>query len=228
MKCINTNQNVVGMVLKDWISIVTGLIISSFVAAQDVASSSVKRYNRIGRLKVDTTFNKAYLDDFLVPYQAFSDLHNCRIKIKSKKLKTTMAARPHFFSLLLGKRNRRYIILVNKDETFKGVHLKDVPAEARIGLFAHELMHIRDYESRKVSGVMERGIQYLSHKGKTHVEHYTDSLTIAAGFGQNLYHWASYVLHDSDACDEYKAFKSEVYMTPVRILTQIEATLPKP
>jgi len=216
------------MVLKDWVSIFTGLVISSVIAAQDVASSNIKRYNRIGRLKVDTTFNEAYLNDFLVPYQEFSDLHNCRIKIKNKKLKTTMAARPHFFSLLLGKRNRRYVILVNKNDSFKGVRLNDVPKEARIGLFAHELMHIRDYESRRVTGVMERGLQYLSHKGKTQVEHYTDSLTIAAGFGQNLYHWASYVLHDSDACDEYKIFKSEVYMTPIRILSQIEATLPKP
>ncbi len=214
------------MVMKDWIGLITGLVISSFIAAQEVVNSKIKRYNKIGCLKVDTTFNQAYLNDFLIPYLEFSDLHNCRIKIRNKNLKTTMAARPHFFSLLLGKKNRRYVILVNKNESFKGVHLKNVPAEARIGLFAHELMHIRDYESRKVTGVMERGIQYLSLKGKRKVEHYTDSLTIAAGFGQNLYHWASYVLHDSDACDEYKSFKSEVYMTPVHILSQIETTLP--
>jgi len=211
---------------KDWVGLVTGLVISSIVAAQNVANSKIKRYNKIGLLKVDTTFNETYLSDFLVPYQEFADLHNCRIKIKNKKLKTTMAARPHFLSLFLGKKNRRYVILVNKKEDFKGVHLKDVPEEARIGLFAHELMHIRDYESRKVRGVLERGIQYLSRNGKKQVEHYTDSLTIAAGFGQNLYHWASYVLHDSDACDEYKSFKSEVYMSPVRILNQIEETMP--
>ena len=139
-----------------------------------------------------------------------------------------MAARPHFFSLLLGKKNRRYVILVNTNEAFKGVHLKDVPSEARVGLFAHELMHIRDYESRRMSGVMERGFQYLSLNGKKKVEHYTDSLTIAAGFGHQLYHWASYVLHDSDACDEYKNYKSEVYMTPVSILSHIESTHPPP
>lgn len=216
------------MVLKYCINLVTGLVISSFVAAQSVVNSKVKRYNKIGRLRVDTTFNQAYLNNFLIPYQKFSDLHNCRITIKNKNLNTTMAARPRFFSLLLGKKNRRYLILVNKNEAFKGVLLKDVPTDAGIGLFAHELMHIRDYESRKVTGVMQRGVQYLSRKGKTKVEHYTDSLTIAAGFGQNLYRWAVYVLHDSDACDEYKSFKSEVYMTPVCILSQMEATLPKP
>ncbi|MBK3519298.1 hypothetical protein [Carboxylicivirga marina] len=216
------------MVLKDWVGLVTGLVISSMVTAQNAVDQKIKRYNKVGNLKVDTSFNSSYLNDFMIPYQEFADLHNCKIKIKNKKLKTTMAARPHFFSLLLGKKNRRYVILVNKNESFKGVHLKDVPSEARVGLFAHELMHIRDYESRKVSGVMERGFQYLSHKGKKKVEHYTDSLTIAAGFGQQLYHWASYVLHDSDACEEYKNFKSEVYMCPVTILSQMEATRPRP
>ena len=151
-------------------------------------------------------------------------MQNCHIKIKNKKLKTTLAARPNFFSLLLGKKNRRYVIVVNNDKNFNGVLLEDVPREARIGLFAHEMMHIRDYESRRITGIVERGFQYLSYKGKTKVEHYTDSLTIAAGFGQNLYQWASYVLHDSDACEEYKAFKAEVYMKPVTILNQMEQT----
>jgi len=216
------------MALKKWVGLVTGLAISSAVAAQNSVSNKIKRYNKLGNLKVDTTFNDDYLKDFLVPYKEFADLHDCRIKIKNKRLKTTMAARPHFFSLLLGKKNRRYVILVNKNESFKGVHLKDVPSEARVGLFAHELMHIRDYESRKVTGVMERGIQYLSYNGKKKVEHYTDSLTIAAGFGQQLYHWASYVLHDSDACEEYKNFKSEVYMSPITILSQMETIYTKP
>ncbi|MBS2211175.1 hypothetical protein KEM09_07170 [Carboxylicivirga mesophila] len=213
------------MKLKDLFGLVTGVLISSVITAQDSVNQKIKRYNKIGNLKVDTSFNSAYLEDFMVPYQEFADLHNCKIKVRNKNIKTTMAARPHFFSLLLGKKNRRYVILVNKKESFKGVHLKDVPSEARIGLFAHELMHIRDYESRKVTGVMERGLQYLSQKGKRQVEHYTDSLTIAAGFGQYLYHWANYVLHDSDASDDYKHYKSQIYMTPVRILTQIEESL---
>lgn len=213
------------MMMKDVFGLVAGVLISSVVSAQNTVGHKLKRYNKIGNLKVDTSFNSSYLHDFMVPYQEFADLHNCKIKVRKKNIKTTMAARPHFFSLLLGKRNRRYVILVNKNESFEGVHLKDVPSEARIGLFAHELMHIRDYESRKVTGVMERGFQYLSQKGKRQVEHYTDSLTIAAGYGQYLYRWANYVLHDSDASDEYKSYKSEIYMSPVRILTQIEESL---
>ncbi|WP_439184738.1 hypothetical protein [Carboxylicivirga taeanensis] len=216
------------MMLKDWFGVITGILISSAVAAQTTANPPEKRYHTIGNLKVDTSFNDKYFDDFLIPYREFTDLHDCKIKVKSKKIKTTMAARPTFPSLLLGKKNRRYIIVVNKKESFDGVHLKDVPSDARIGLFAHELMHIRDYESRKMTGVVQRGIQYLSQKGKRKVEHYTDSLTIAAGYGQHLYEWASFVLHDSDASEEYKTYKTEIYMSPVRILNEIEEGLPTP
>ncbi|WP_430809369.1 MULTISPECIES: hypothetical protein [unclassified Carboxylicivirga] len=215
------------MRLKDLVSVAAGIVISSVLATQDVVAQKAKRYHKVGNLKVDTGFNKQYFDDFMIPFQEFSDLHNCKITIKSKKIRTTMAARPQFLSLLLGKKNRRYVIVVNKDKSFEGVHLKHVPPAARIGLFAHELMHIRDYESRKVSGVMERGIQYLTHKGKKKVEHYTDSLTIAAGFGQQLHNWAAYVLYDSDASKEYKFYKENIYMTPACILTQIEETLPQ-
>ena len=212
------------MVWKEIIVLLFGLLSTTAMAAQDIADTKIKKYKKIGNLKIDTSFQAAYLQDFMVPFSEFKDLQNCRIKIKNKKLKTTMAARPNFFSVLLGKKNRRYVIVINDDMKFNGVKLQDVPSEARIGLFAHELMHIRDYESRKITGIVERGYQYLSHNGKIKVEHYTDSLTIAAGFGQNLYHWASYVLHDSDACEDYKAFKAEVYMKPVTILNQMEQT----
>nr|WP_319397767.1 hypothetical protein [uncultured Carboxylicivirga sp.] len=212
------------MMWKEILLLLLGLITATVMLAQDIASNKITKYNKIGKLKIDTSFQDTYLKDFMIPFSEFNDLQNCRIKIKNKKLKTTMAARPNFFSLLLGKKNRRYVVVVNNDENFNGVKLKDVPSEARIGLFAHELMHIRDYESRKITGVIERGYQYLSFNGKIKVEHYTDSLTISAGFGQNLYHWANFVLHDSNACEEYKAFKAQVYMKPVSILSQMEQT----
>lgn len=210
------------MALRDLFLLLFGFILAGPLFGQDFASSNIKKYNKVGKLKIDTSFQSAYLKDFMVPFNELEDLQNCRIKIKTKKLKTTMAARPNFLSVLLGKKNRHYVIVVNNDENFEGVQLSDVPKEARIGLFAHELMHIRDYESRRLPGIIERGYQYLSKNGKSKVEHYTDSLTIAAGFGHQLYHWATYVLHDSNACEEYKAFKADVYMSPVTILNQIE------
>lgn len=212
------------MLLKEILLLLSGLLMANTILAQEITNSKIKKYNKVGKLRIDTSFHDTYLKDFMIPFSEFTDLHNCHIKIKTKKLKTTMAARPNFFSLFMGKKKRRYVIVVNNDPDFKGVLLKDVPDQARIGLFAHELMHIRDYESRRIGGIVERGYQYLSQKGKIKVEHYTDSLTIAAGFGQNLYQWATYVLDDSDASEEYKAYKAEIYMKPVSILDQIRQT----
>ncbi|MGQ1784995.1 MULTISPECIES: hypothetical protein [unclassified Saccharicrinis] len=209
------------MKLKDVATIFTSIFFLSTVPINGLAQSNEKNYWQRGSLKVDTTFKKMYLSNFLVPYTQFADLHHCKIRIKTKKLKTTMTARPGIWSLFLGKKNRQYIIYVNNDVNFNGVLLSDVPQEARIGLFAHELMHIRDYESRKVTGVIRRGVQYLSKKGKRKVEHYTDGLTIAAGFGEQLFQWAAYVLYDSDASEDYKAFKSEIYMSPVTIYNKM-------
>ena len=209
------------MKLRDIVTAFTSLLFLTTIPVEGIAQSKKKTYWQRGSLKVDTLFKKHYLESFMVPFAEFEDLHGCKIRIKTKKLKTTMTARPGFMSLLLGKKNRQYIIHVNTDKNFEGVLLEDVPQEARVGLFAHELMHIRDYESRKMAGVIKRGIQYLSKKGKIKVEYDTDSLTIAAGFGEQLFQWAAYVLYDSDASDEYKAFKSEIYMSPVAIYNKM-------
>lgn len=214
------------MVLRDFILFLTFIFTTNSVFSQRSSKKAVKKYASYGNLKVDKSFDKEHLGEFMIPLEQCDDIKNCNIKVKnSKTLKTTMASRPNFFSLLLGKKNRRYVILVNNNTSFDGVKLSNVPKEARIGLFAHELMHIRDYESRRLTGIIERGYQYLSENGKRKVEHFTDSLTIDAGFGEELYHWASYVLYDSKASDEYKTFKSEVYMKPVHILNQMEQEL---
>lgn len=205
------------MVLKDFTKVLKSLFFLSSVPIQKDTLSDKKRYWQRGSLKVDEAFKNMYLDNFLVPFNKFEDLHGCRIRIKTKKIKTTMAARPGIWTLFSGKRNRQYIIHVNSDKNFDGVLLSMVPSQAQIGLFAHELMHIRDYESRKVAGVIRRGLQYLSKDGKRKLEHYTDGLTISAGFGEQLFQWAAYVLYDSSASDKYKDFKSEIYMSPITI-----------
>jgi hypothetical protein len=174
-----------------------------------------------GRLKTCALLENQFLGEFNTAYLEFEDLQQCNIKVKSKKLKTTMAARPTFFSSFRKKANRKYIILINNDTSFDGVLAQDVPKDARIGLFAHELMHIRDYQEQNFWGLLKRGVQYLSKAGKKQLEHHVDSLTIDAGFGYYLHDWANFVMFQSSASDEYKAFKQEIYMTPKLILQHI-------
>lgn len=173
-------------------------------------------------LETDSAFKKEYLSAFSMVYSGLDDLRSCDIKIKGKKLKTTMASRPTFFSMFRKKDKRKYVIVYNNDPDFDGVLLKDVPEQAREGLFAHELMHIRDYQGLKFGGLVKRGWQYMSKRGKKNLEYRIDSMTIAAGYGKELFFWSYYVLFDSKASDEYKTFKREVYCTPKDILNMLD------
>ncbi|MBN2743623.1 hypothetical protein LX69_02265 [Breznakibacter xylanolyticus] len=147
---------------------------------------------------------------------------NCRIEVREARIKTTLNARPALWSLLGKKEKRKYIIRINNNPKFKGIRLDEVPLMAGIGLWAHELMHVKDYHHRTLWGVMERGWQYLSQEGKRQFEHEIDRMAIEHGFGQHLYAWSYYVLEESNASPSYKAYKQSVYLTPSAIRQAIE------
>ena len=175
-------------------------------------------------VEIDSALRKDYRTAFLMVYNNLPDLHGCDIKLKGKKLKTTMAARPTFFSFFRKRGKRKYVIVYNNDPDFKGVKPYDVPENARVGLFAHELMHIRDYQGLNFGGLVKRGWQYLSKRGKKNLEHRIDSMTIAAGFGEELFYWSYFVLFNSGATAEYKMFKRNTYLTPKDILNRMDET----
>lgn len=149
---------------------------------------------------------------------------NCRIVVKEARIKTTLNARPALWSLLRKKENRKYIIRINNNPRFDGIRLTEVPLSAGIGLWAHELMHVKDYHSRNLWGVMKRGWQYMTISGKRQFEHEIDKMTIDHGFGHQLYAWAHYVLEESNASPSYKAYKQAVYLTPAAINAAITST----
>ena len=153
-----------------------------------------------------------------IPY-----LHNQEIEVRSKKIGTTMAARPTFLSLIFkAKDNRNYLIYVNNDTSFSGVLYSDVPSLARIGLVMHELMHIKDYQSRNFFGVLERAWQYLSKRGKKKFESEIDQMVIDAGYRSYLFLWSLFVMEESDASDAYKEFKREIYLSPFDIFIDLD------
>lgn len=149
------------------------------------------------------------------------DLHDIKIKVKEKPIGTTMAMRPAFGSFFKKPEKRTYVLCINSKEDFSGVLYDDVPSEARVGLVVHEFMHIRDYQDRNFFGLLQRGWQYLSRKGKRKFEYEIDQMAIDAGFGFFLYAWSSYVLDKSGVDEKYLEFKREVYMGPQDILTEI-------
>lgn len=178
--------------------------------------------------KADEEIPNIFPCKWLIPQKYFSVInplivalpciHDQKIKVKYSSLKTTMTSRPSFGSLFKSRKNRTYVIRINSNESFKGVLYKDVPSDAKTGLWAHELMHIKDYKSRSFFGVVFRGWQYLSKKGKIRFEHEIDHMVIEAGFVDYLYQWSNYVLEESEASDSYKAFKRKIYLSACEII----------
>lgn len=168
---------------------------------------------------VPDTFQSVFellLDDISI-------LHDQKIKFRRKKLSTTMSARPTWCSLLFRKReNRTYLLQVNNDKAFDGVLYEDVPEMARVGLMMHELMHIKDYQSRHFLGVLQRGWQYLSKKGKRKFEYEIDQMVIDAGYRNYLVLWALFVMEESEASDAYKDFKRDIYRSPFDIFLDLD------
>lgn len=166
-------------------------------------------------------------DNYATPLQIIADdlyfLHNQRIKARSSRINTTMNVRPTLGSLLFRSReNRKYVIRINNRDDFDGVYYHDVPLSAQVGLWAHEMMHIKDYSERGFFGVLARGWQYLSKRGKMRFEHEIDQMVINAGFRHYLFLWASFVLDESEASDSYKDYKRRIYLSPADIMIDLD------
>lgn len=167
------------------------------------------------------TIISKYQLQILIALSYFPELKDVRIKFVYKKIKTTMQCKPTFKTLLKNT-NREYVININKNESFSGVLIDDAPFNAQIGLIAHEIAHIIDYESGNRKHVMSRGFDYLKESSKKKYESTVDSITVAYGLGWQLYDWAYFSLNNSKSSQKYKDFKSRIYMSPDLILEQIK------
>ncbi len=162
-----------------------------------------------------------YKLQILIALSYFPELKDVPIEFTYKKIGTTMQCKPTLKTLLKNT-NRAYIININKNVNFSGVLIDNVPFNAQIGLIAHEIAHIIDYERGNGKHVISRGFDYLKESSKKEYESFVDSITVAYGLGWQLYDWAYFSLNNSKSSPKYKDFKSRVYMLPELILEQIK------
>lgn len=163
--------------------------------------------------------NKIFVEEFIEPtliaLSYYPELKDTKIEFKYSAEATTMAARPKPMSMFA---RRRYIVLINNKQEFEGIHLKDVPFNAQIGIIGHELAHIADYQNHNLLGVTSILMRYSSKKRKALFEKEIDRATIERGLGWQLYDWAHYSLSpENGATQKYRDFKLKHYLTPQEI-----------
>ncbi len=172
-------------------------------------------------MKIEFGTNKTFLSETEIPaiiaLSFYPELKNTHIKFEFKKIATTMAARPELISIV--KNQRSYVIYINSDVCVTGaVSYSELNLKQQIGIIAHELAHIVDFEKRSNLSVLSCGVLYKClntyHKK---LERATDEIVISKGLGNELYAFSYYVINQSSASENYINFKKKNYLLPEEI-----------
>lgn len=167
---------------------------------------------------------KAYQYSIKQALTYFPELEGKHIAFKYTKISTTLNARPTIGSLFFqSKIHRKYIVRINTTTKDSMVTLNEVPFNAQVGLFGHELCHFVDYQERDLFQVFSRLFSYTSKRKKALFEKEIDTKTIERGLGWELFNWSYFVLNESDAGIDYKSFKRRTYLTPEEIRDLIKS-----
>jgi len=167
--------------------------------------------------------NKNFLKQALLPsliaLSYYPELQNTKIRFIYADTKTSLAARPRFWSLFRGRENRTYNIFIDKKvKQQEGVLFEDFPFNAQLGGIGHEYAHIIDYSERSGLNILWLGVKYLfSKKARAKLEHKVDKITIERGLGWQAIAWEEHVLKHSTASNKYKIYKKKVYLSTEQI-----------
>jgi hypothetical protein len=167
----------------------------------------------------------------LVALGYFPELAATRIEFRFKHSNTSFDTRPALGSVFKKRSHREYIITMSdsSDAVLAPLQLKNLPYNAQIGVIAHELSHVSDFNDHHFLGLVRLGLGHLSRKQVDRFERKTDSLCIAHGLGYQLLAWSRFIretMHTENwtgSVNIHKGpMKREKYMNPSTIQKQIE------
>lgn len=172
-------------------------------------------------LLIDKEIAEDFEQSILAALSYFPDLKDVCIRFRKRAIGTTMAALPSPGSFFAQRGNRCYLVLINmKQNEQKAPLIKEAPFGARVGVIAHELGHIVDYESKSMLRILGNGIAYaFSSRFRYNLEQRIDSIAIARGAGMELKEFRLFVEEHPDVTPRYLRFKRRYYMTSDEIAT---------
>lgn len=174
-----------------------------------------KHYKRLGDY---VNVPKELEANFLSALSFYPELKNTRISVKYHNIKTTMQCRPRWDFLFHKRAKRSYVIYVDKRiKAGYGISYGELPLNAQIGVFGHELAHVVDYTSMNNLGVIRFGLDYLNHSKRKSIENSTDLRAIEKGLGHHIVEFAKCIFENSDISKEYLRYKLKFYFRPNQI-----------
>ncbi|WP_413977518.1 hypothetical protein [Maribacter sp. 2307UL18-2] len=160
-------------------------------------------------------------------FSYYPELKETNIEFRFKKniKKSTMQARPTFWSLFKSKKNRKYLVLVSKNFKISGKEFKtkDIDKDILIGWFGHELGHIMDYRNRSGLNLFWFGIKYtFSDSYIKEVERAADSYAVTAGMEDYILKTKRFILDEANISESYKQRIKKYYLSPDEIMTMVK------
>lgn len=136
------------------------------------------------------------------------------IELRFTRIQTSMACKPILKNIL--RKKRKYEIIINNDSKGVEIPFDEIPFQAKIGIIAHELGHILDYQSKSLLQLIKTGLLYIFRIQEKY-EKSIDYLTIKKGFGWQVLAWSDYAFNHSNASESYLKFKDKYYFNPKEI-----------
>jgi hypothetical protein len=160
---------------------------------------------------------------FYVALRHYPELRNTKIKVRFKKIKSTMVAQPEADFIVNSRSDRRYKIIINSTKENIVMNYEDLTFNALVGWIGHELAHITDY-SKKSNGQLVQFISnyLLSKKHMKHTENCADKEAVKRGLGYALYEGVHELFKNPKIFKKYKDRNKEFYLTPDEILAEIK------
>jgi hypothetical protein len=159
----------------------------------------------------------------LIALSNYPELKDVKIEFIFRNQSAIMLMRPKSHITLKKKEDRIFRIFMtsNKDQC-RGVTLDEVPFNALIGVFAHELAHVLDFREKSSLEYVTENIKYtFSKKYRAQLERETDIVTVNHGLGYQLCHVRD-VLADCEFMPRNPKGKSlSAYLTSEEILNMI-------
>ena len=150
-----------------------------------------------------------YRDKLLAALSFYPDLTNVPIRLVHRKLRTSMAARPHAFRFNGARRG--YTIYVD-DVQEKAADFRQASYAAQVGCFIHELGHIAYYVTRSNAGLIGDGAAYVTNQTfKNGYERIADRMAIHHGGGYYVYLYRTFSFEEAELPPAYLAFKRRNY-----------------
>jgi hypothetical protein len=160
---------------------------------------------------------------FYVALRHYPELKKTKIKVRFKKIKSTMVAQPEADFIVKSKNDRRYKIILNSTKENIGMNYEDLTFNALVGWLGHELAHITDYSKKSNRQLVQFISNYLfSRKHMKHTEKCADKEAVKRGLGYALYEGVHELFRNPKIFKKYKERNKEFYLTPDEILAEIK------